>query len=126
MTRKFEFQIGETYTRRKISKELGGSMVSYLPRVGDTVVCGCFTRDLNPDVPSKISFGAGPEVEHAAEVLAVQAEAIPVFIKKCSNAWEYKGLFRATKLSKDKALVVRESKKAIRPVVGVIFLDEVK
>lgn len=119
------FKSGQAYTRKQISNELGGSLISYLPRRGDIVLSGCFTLEKNPKLPYEVCYGTGPEVQKAAAILCKQSQPIPVFIKQHSGAWEYKGLFRATRLSQSPALTSRESKIAGRPIAGIIYLKEV-
>jgi len=86
-------EIGNNYTREEIAKELGGSAIEYLPRVGGRVVCACLGLDLNPDAPNTILAGFGPQIEESASLLCEQDDPIPVFIKQHTNAWKYIGNF---------------------------------
>ena len=87
------FDIGTDYTRRQIHEALGGSVQSYLPTAHGRVVCACLRTDINPQAPSVVLVGRGERIEHAGDILASQREPIPVFLKRISNAWTYRGLF---------------------------------
>jgi hypothetical protein len=54
------FVLGQTYTRNEIHEAVGGSKQAYLPRKNGLVVCGAFTRELNPEAPNVILSGFGP------------------------------------------------------------------
>jgi len=88
------FQVGTEYTREQIHSHCGGSKQSYLPTVKGQVVAACLTPKLNPRAPAVILCGCGPVVAAAGAALASQSEAIPVFVKRGVNCWEYQGQFR--------------------------------
>ena len=71
-------------------------MQAYLPTKHGAVVAVCLTRELNPRAPHVIICGKGPQIRAAADLLAAQTYAIPVFLKRAVNRWEYQGLFRPT------------------------------
>ena len=99
------FKIGEAYTRRQIHEVLGGSVQSYLPTVQGRVVCACLTTKMNPGAPHVILVGNKPRVLQAAHQLVKQAELIPIFLKKASNAWVYAGNYALAKVTtKDEGL----------------------
>jgi hypothetical protein len=90
------FDIGSEYTRDEIHAQVGGSKQSYLPTKNGAVVAACLTHDLNPRAPQVILCGRGARIEPAGDLLASQPFAIPVFLKRGVNRWEYQGLFRPT------------------------------
>ena len=68
------FVRGQTYTRQEIHDQLGGDLQSYLPHVQGEVVCGCFTRRLDPNAPDQVLVGEGPDVVKYARVFAAQGK----------------------------------------------------
>ncbi|MBD9668013.1 hypothetical protein IB278_29000 [Variovorax sp. VRV01] len=90
------FSVGRDYTRDEIYSKVGGSKQSYLPTKNGSVVAACLTHGLNPQAPRVILCGRGSRIEPAGELLAQQPDAIPVFLKRDVNRWEYQGNFKAT------------------------------
>ena len=118
------FDISRDYTRRQIHEALGGSVQSYLPTAHGRVVCACHRIDINPQAPTVILVGRGERIEHAGDLLASQREAIPVFLKRASNAWTYRGLFRVRSSSQLPADIQPHASVASRSeVVRVIHLE---
>jgi hypothetical protein len=119
------FVLGRNYTRDEIHSALGGSKQSYLPTVGGRVVCGAFTRHLNPEVPNVVLAGFGPTIERSAEIFAGQSTSVPVFVKNRVNVWEYVGDYRVRQLSRDSRVVADRARAAGRSgeVSLVLFLD---
>ena len=89
------FSIGRDYTRDEIHAKVGGSKQSYLPTKNGAVVAVCLTHGLNPQAPRVILCGRGARIEPTGELLSQQPHAIPVFLKRDVNRWEFQGLFRA-------------------------------
>jgi hypothetical protein len=121
------FKVGQSYTRDDIHDALGGSRQSYLPTVNGRVVCGAFTRRLNPEVPNVVLAGKGPTIEHSAEIFAAQSDPVPVFVKQQINAWEYLGNYRVLRLSSDPIVIAERARAAGRQgeVSLVLFLQRV-
>jgi hypothetical protein len=88
------FEIGSSYTRSEIRQKIGGGTRSCLLESKGAVVGVCFVDKLNPQAPRAILVGRGPQKERAAQMLAAQATAVPVFVKRRSNAWEHLGNFK--------------------------------
>ena len=88
------FIVGREYTRDEIHAKVGGSKQSYLPTKNGAVVAACLTCDLNPRAPQVILCGRGARIQPTGELLARQPYAIPVFLKRDVNRWEYQGLFK--------------------------------
>ena len=88
-------RIGTVYTHDFICTTFGGDAKSgtYLPQSKQTILCGCFTKTMNPDAPECILVGNSPRILGKAEKLAAQGGDIPVFLKLATNQWEYKGRF---------------------------------
>lgn len=87
------FDVGREYTRDEIYSQVGGSKQSYLPVRSGSVVAACLTPRLNPQAPRVVICGRGPLIAQAGELLATQDHAVPVFVKRGVNRWEYQGLY---------------------------------
>ena len=98
-----EFQRGESYTRTEIHAAIGGGLQDYLPHRDGLVVAACLSPALNPDAPSVVLPGRGPEIQRWAEVFAKQRQPVPTFLKRGSNDWEYVGNYRVRRLATDPA-----------------------
>lgn len=98
-------EIGKVYTHDFICKLFGGDAKSgtYLPQSKQTILCGCFTSEKNPDAPEKILVGHGPRIIAKAERLETQGGSIPVFLKRGTNQWAYQGVFEFVRLSRNPA-----------------------
>ena len=121
------FDLGRAYTRAQVHDALGGGVEDYLPYVDGVVVCGCFDPDLNPDAPDVVLPGFGPAIERWAEVFAGQRTAVPCFLKRGTNAWEYVGDFRVRESSRSPAEIERWARVAHRSgdVSMVLHMEEV-
>jgi hypothetical protein len=67
------FELCRSYSRAKISAELGGGYQSALPESKGIVVCGCFkpTHRWNPGAPEEVTLGIKQSVRYAARKLTV-------------------------------------------------------
>jgi len=101
--------VGRNYTRKEITKILGGSTQNYLPHKNGRVLYGCFRTDLNPGAPSEILPGNTDDIRLWAEIFGSQNEAVPIFLKKQKNCWQYVGLWRCISKS-EKADDIQERK----------------
>lgn len=98
-------EVGKVYTHDFICKLYGGDTKSgtYLPQSKQTVLCGCFTTNMNPGAPEKILVGHGPRIIGRAERLEAQGGSIPVFLKQGTNQWAYQGVYELVRLSRNPA-----------------------
>lgn len=112
------FKIGTKYSRKDINNEIGGETVSYLPQKNGQIICGCFTRELNTDVPLEVQVGIRPTVVAKAQLLERQSnKIIPVFVqdsKATGKKWVYQGLYEFIKLVRDKSTINAAAKKSGR------------
>lgn len=115
------FERGKSYKRRQISERLGGGEQDYLPHQNGRVTYGAFSRDLNPDAPLVILPGSGPEIEKWATVFASQDGDIPVFIKKRSNEWVYRGQYRCERMTRDPDEISAQAKKTGRTDISMVL-----
>lgn len=89
------FDIGKDYTREYIHTVCGGSKQAFLPTKNGKVVAVCLRQDLNPHAPDAILCNSGAAARAAGKILATQAEAVPVFIKRETDKFHYIGQFTA-------------------------------
>jgi hypothetical protein len=117
------FQRGQRYTRDEIHDEAGGSKQSYLPTAGGRVVAACLKSKTNPDAPRIILPGQGKGIERAAEILIGQGTAIPIFVKRRVNEWEYVGDYKVDRWSEDAAEIEAQSQRSGRDdITRVIYM----
>jgi len=115
------FKLGECYSRIQIAKKLGGSTQNYLPHRNEHVVCGCFRRDLNPGAPWEVLPANTDDKRRWADQFASQTEAIPIFMKKSSNKWEYHGLWRCVSVTKDAYVIAQKSRQSRRTSISMVL-----
>lgn len=121
------FTVGHCYTRREIGAALGGSPRNTLPRIGDRIVCACFTLELCPKAPDVVLAGSGPRNELAARVFCRQKQPVPVFIKRGGGAWEYVGNYSVKRFETSKESIREHRRGSIvrrKNVSRVIFLQK--
>ena len=96
-------------------------------RTRNNVVCGLALRlDFNPEAPDVIVFGPGPRVEARAQRLLESGLAVPAYVKRGTNAWEYMGEYRATALRRDAATLERYGNRPrVGEIAGALFLEPV-
>jgi hypothetical protein len=101
------FVIGEKYSRRQISRVLGGDVVSYLPTSGGRVVCACLKKSprKNPGAPEEVTIGTKARTLAAAKLVYEQQEQIPIFIYREDGAWEYFGDYVCIGFSQEKSIL---------------------
>ncbi len=121
-------RLGDSFSRAEIRAMLGGSVQETFPHVGGRVVAGCFHPGYHPYAPFVVLPGWGPGIRRWAEALETQAEPIPCFLKRATNAWEYVGDFRVAGLVDDADEVAEWARIAEREgdVSMVLHLEEVE
>lgn len=121
------FKVGKTYSRRKISNVLRGSIRSYLPSRKGKIVCGCFKPipRYNLGAPEEVTTGGNPTDD--ALLLSKQGDPIPVFLFRRHGAWEYVGLYRLGGWSTDSKLLKQKMREnpARGPIGGVLYFERV-
>lgn len=115
------FKPGRFYTRREIHQRIGGGLRDSLPHRGGRVVCGAFTLERNPGAPRVVLVEGGTRLERWAEVLARQAGAVPIFLKRSPLRWEYVGDYRVGRKSTDRDTIARHATAAIRPGLRLVL-----
>ena len=99
---------------------------SYI-RTRNNIPCGLALRlDLNPEAPDVIVFGPGPRVVAKAQLLLEHGHAVPAYVKRATNAWEYIGEYRATALRNDITTIKKYVQgRKVGDVAGALFLEQV-
>ena len=118
------FERQKVYKREFISAQLGGGVQDYLPHVDGRITYCAFSRELNPQAPSVVLPGSGPEIEKWARVFAEQDEAVPAFVKQRSNDWAYMGMYRCIDLSEDPDLIAEHERKTGRTDISMVLTLE--
>lgn len=109
-----DFQVGQYYSRKDISSHLGGGIMSYRPTVKGDVVATCLNPAFNPDAPHTVLVGKGPTVMKVAAIFARQPSAVPTFVKRKVNQWEYLGRYKVKHQSFDPSEVKDQAVRAGR------------
>lgn len=124
-----QFEIGHTYSKDEISRELGGNFRSSLPTHEGKVVCGCFKKiaQYNPCAPEVVTIGTKPRVLSAARKLSNQVEPIPIFLFHAQRAWKYMGDFHCARYTEDPVLLQAKmsENKARGPIGGVLYFEQI-
>jgi hypothetical protein len=120
------FKRGALYSLDDIAAVVGGERQSYLPQRGGAVVCGRFTRDMNPKAPYEVLVGDLPRVAAKARLLVEQGGTIPVFVKEAPNEWRFHGLMSPARFVTERRTVEARAGAAGRegPVAGVLVLED--
>jgi hypothetical protein len=92
--------VGQVFRRRDVAALVGGNARAFLPRVaGGDVVAGCFDPAKNPRAPAEVLVHSAPNAVLAAVRFVEQGRerrgAVPVFLRREPNVWEYVGRYRA-------------------------------
>lgn len=121
------FKRGAVYALDDISSVVGGERQSYLPQKEGTIVCGRFTREMNPKAPYEVLVGDLPKVAAKAKLLIEQGASIPVFVKEAPNEWRFHGFMSPVRFATDRRTVDAKARAAGRedPVAGVLVLEDV-
>ena len=127
---------GQVLTRRDIATLFGGNARAFLPRLSSgEIVVGCFDPRVNPRAPYEVLVHSSPNAIAAAKRFIKQGNALPIFIKREPNVWEYRGRFRAVRYSTNRQMLAARIYE-IRPRVyekhvreygemrGILFLED--
>jgi hypothetical protein len=125
------WKLGQFYTRDHIHRALRrpATYMSFLPwKKGVGVVAACLRPDLNPDAPRVVLPGRGVEKERTATWLSDHPEhAIPVFLKRAPNKWEYVGQYRCVRWTDDANEIRKRTPLDRRDAIyRVLFLESVE
>lgn len=77
----------------------------------------------NPDAPEVLIVGKGPRKVANAQRLLDCREAVPLYLKRAVNRWEYRGTYRATAFSREPAVIAQYRRhRSANDVAGILFL----
>lgn len=83
------------------------------------------TTRYNPEAPEVIIVGKGPQIEARAELFLKSETTVPLYIKQGTNAWAYRGEYRATSFSRDPAVIEQYRRhRSADDLAGILFLAE--
>jgi hypothetical protein len=93
-------------------------------------------RDLNPEAPKIVLVGYGEKRQNRARLYVEQAIAVPAFVKRATDSWEYIGDYCAVNYSESKSIVKKyvekyekhpelEFYRTPNSVAGVLWLEPV-
>ncbi len=119
------FAPGQTYSRAKICRVLGGDEKESLPHEHGRIVCGCFNPRRHPEAPDIIMVGTGYIVQRNAKIFCAQQQPVPVFIRRDDKKWEYAGHYKAERFTTNRKETAAHHKGSIIPLnelTRVIFL----
>jgi hypothetical protein len=94
-------------------------------RTKNNVVKGlALTRRLNPDAPEVVVFGKGPRIVARAKRFLESGVAVPAYIKRHVDRWQYLGQYRAIEIRTD-ALALSHFGRTRPPgsVAGALVLE---
>ena len=119
------FALGQTYSRAKICRVLGGNETDCLPHAQGQVICGCFNLKRHPEAPDIITVGSSYLVHTGARLFCAQKQPVPVFIRRNDKEWEYVGHYQAERSTTNPKELAAHHKGSITPLnelTQVIFL----
>ncbi|WP_423193710.1 DUF3883 domain-containing protein [Cupriavidus sp. H18C2] len=94
-------------------------------RTKDGEVKGLALRlDLNEGAPEVVVVGKGPRIERRAKLLLDTPYAVPTYVKRGTNAWEYLGEYRAIAYREDRSTIEQyRGERRAEDVAGILFLE---
>jgi hypothetical protein len=120
-------KLGISYSREQINFMVGGGVQSFLPTKNGRVVCGCFLLKQNPDAPTEVLVGAGPQRERTAVTAVLQLTPFPVFVKRDVGEWEHIGFWRATRyLDREHKSLVADPRVQVDGAAGILYMESVE
>ena len=119
--------IGDIFTRKNISKLLGGSEVPFAPTKNGIVTCLCLDPERNPKAPEAVLPGTGRDIERMKDQVIEQKGPFPTFLKRKVNEWEFVGYFYVTGYSIDSQMIDNYYKDCKTPrdqVTAIIWMKQ--
>ena len=111
-------------TAKEVAKRTAGGE-SYIRTKEGKVMGLAITKKKNPKAPSIITVSNGPLIMKNAELLANTKIAVPVYIKLGTNQWLYKGKYKVSNYSLDKADIEEyHGSRQIDEIHGILFLEK--
>jgi hypothetical protein len=80
--------------------------------------------DLNPEAPEIVVVGTGPRIVQNAKLIVNCNKAVPAYVKRGTNKWEYMGDYQATAYRRDESTIERfRHGRARSDIDGILFLE---
>jgi Domain of unknown function (DUF3883) len=112
-----------TLTTQELADATAGGD-DYIRTLNNQVKGLALRLDLNPEAPEIIAFGDGPRIVSRAKLLLASAMAVPTYVKRDVNEWEYLGEYRATAIRWDAQTIEKYSaNREGEKIAGVLFLE---
>lgn len=124
-----EPRVGQLYSCAQQSEMHGGDRRSIMPTSRGEVTLIRFRPDINPNGPLIIEHGDQRTLERRVEMLRAQSdqgEALPVYKRVGSGAWEYLGRYRVQNVTDDAREVAQRSEVCGTAIRYVIRLEEAR
>jgi hypothetical protein len=117
---------GRCYHWREIKQLVGHEPYGYLTQVGQSIVCGCFRADFNPDAPGIVLPGGNdPQWVAKARLFQRQGTSVPVFVKVEGLPWEFVGQFRVEAMTQNPVEIqIHRERHHFDDIGAVVFLCE--
>ena len=81
--------------------------------------------DKNPDAPDVIIVGKGPNIERNAKLFLSSGDAVPAYVKRRTNEWEFMGNYRATAYRCDSEVIkTYRHDRPLAEIAGILFLED--
>jgi hypothetical protein len=112
----------------RFTKEQITTMRGFLPYVDSRVICARLRLEYNPGAPEVILPGDDEDVRRSASFLCKQGGAIPIYIWREADGWEYVGDYEVESFSElpaDIAQHARSGSVANIPISSVIRMRRV-
>ena len=110
-------------TTAQLARDTAGGD-NFIRTRGGIVMGLALRRELNPDAPSIVIVGKGIQREARAINYLESGIAVPTYIKRGKNAWEYIGQYKAVSYRTDKATITRHYQfRKPNSVAGALFLE---
>ncbi|MFA5180829.1 MAG: DUF3883 domain-containing protein [Syntrophales bacterium] len=108
---------------KELARELAGGD-SYIRTMNGEVKGLALRLDLNPEAPEIVVVGTGPRIVQNANLLLNCNRAVPAYVKRGTNKWEYMGNYQATAYRRDELTIERFRHQRTRGKVdGILFLE---
>jgi len=116
--------INEILTRKKLAEYVGAGGDSCFLHKDGIVVGIAMNPGKNPDAPTILLVGKGPQKERYAKLFQQSERFVPTFIKEKVDQWKYVGRYRALTINCDQSIIETHSQKAGRSDIwGVLSLE---
>ena len=109
-------------TKQLAEATAGGD--DYIRTLNNKVKGLALRLDINPQAPEVVAFGDGPRIVARAQAFLAAGIAVPAYVKRGVDSWEYLGEYRATAIRADAETIRKHSaNRKGEKIAGVLFLE---